>query len=254
MIPSRFQHWFSLEKFPQRILFSGASVFPFALEIAEQLQNVPLSRIQQGVHTDTLYFPDSGKSFKIDFSEMAKKDDQSEFENVRGLLRWCSQKPVEARYRVVLLENIERMSHDAPHAFLKLLEEPPEYVVFLFTTRNHHQLLDTILSRFTLIRVPSSFDSREVSSEVRAFLSLSLFGQFVFLDRLQKEAKQKGEKMNRDVYFQFLEDLLFLCRQEEKYFSFLDVLFETYQAIDQNVNPRLALERMILHLHSLSLL
>ncbi len=56
------------------------------------------------------------------------------------------------KIKVVLIENIERMSEDAPHAFLKTCEEPLEHRLIIATTANESQLLDTIISRALLIK------------------------------------------------------------------------------------------------------
>lgn len=56
-------------------------------------------------------------------------------------------KPNEGRKTVVILSNVEKMLPKVGNAFLKLLEEPPEDIVFLLTTDNRNALLSTILSR-----------------------------------------------------------------------------------------------------------
>lgn len=51
------------------------------------------------------------------------------------------------RYRCCIITSVERMHAEAANAFLKLLEEPPEGVVFLLTTQAQSSLLPTIVSR-----------------------------------------------------------------------------------------------------------
>ena len=74
-------------------------------------------------------------------------------------------------HRIIILENLERASHQAPQALLKLIEEPPPHSIFIFTTKNHHQLLDTILSRMTVIRIPHEKQDFEISDEIQNFLA-----------------------------------------------------------------------------------
>lgn len=61
-------------------------------------------------------------------------------------------------YKVVLLENIERMTNAAANAFLKTFEEPLPNRLIIATTSNRDALLDTIVSRAFLIpfHIPSS--------------------------------------------------------------------------------------------------
>lgn len=56
-------------------------------------------------------------------------------------------KPNEGRKTVIIMTNIETMRKEAANAFLKLLEEPSEELVFLLTTHSTEALLPTIISR-----------------------------------------------------------------------------------------------------------
>ncbi len=239
--------WITNEAFPQRVLLSGGpDAIEIALQTASQLQGVSREKIEKGIHLDTLVFRDKGSSFKIDWSDAAKKDDQGEYENVRGMIRWAHQKPSEGRYRIIVLENFERISRDAPHALLKLIEEPPLKALFLFTTKNHHQVLDTIISRMTVVRLPRESADFEISQEIQSFFdSKNLITKFQTIDALDKESKDnKNKKIDRTVFLKFLENCILHARFFDQYRKFLPILFETYQAISQNQNTRFTLERL----------
>ena len=62
-------------------------------------------------------------------------------------------KPNEGRKSVVILTNIETMRKEAANAFLKLLEEPSEDLIFLLTTNSTDLLLPTIISRCQHIKL-----------------------------------------------------------------------------------------------------
>ena len=64
-------------------------------------------------------------------------------------------KPNEGRKTVVIITNIETMRKEAANAFLKLLEEPAEDLVFLLTTNSTEALLPTIISRCQHIQLSS---------------------------------------------------------------------------------------------------
>lgn len=55
------------------------------------------------------------------------------------------------RFRVCIIRGIERMQDAAANAFLKILEEPPEGLVFILTTQSKESLLPTIISRTRLM-------------------------------------------------------------------------------------------------------
>lgn len=77
-------------------------------------------------------------------------------------------KPNEGRKTVVVITEIETMRKETANAFLKLLEEPSENVVFLLTASKTDQLLPTIISRCQQIRMlPLSYD--EVAQGLRTY-------------------------------------------------------------------------------------
>jgi DNA polymerase III subunit delta' len=68
-------------------------------------------------------------------------------EQVREMQRTLSLRPVEGRYRVVILRRFDEASPQAMDALLKTLEEPPSYVLLLLTATTGDSLLPTIRSR-----------------------------------------------------------------------------------------------------------
>ncbi len=69
----------------------------------------------------------------------------------REISKWLQQSP-NGNLKVVLLENIERMTNSAANAFLKTCEEPLEKRVIIATTSNISRVLDTIVSRAVLLK------------------------------------------------------------------------------------------------------
>ncbi|MBU1123051.1 hypothetical protein KJ652_00495 [Patescibacteria group bacterium] len=55
-------------------------------------------------------------------------------------------------HRCCVIRSMERMQDAAANAFLKILEEPPEGVVFIITTQTHSMLLPTVISRMRTIQ------------------------------------------------------------------------------------------------------
>ena len=66
---------------------------------------------------------------------------------IRQIVSDTAKKPFESGYKVIIIENAEKMTHDAQDAFLKTLEEPPANTVFLLLADNQNLLLPTIVSR-----------------------------------------------------------------------------------------------------------
>lgn len=82
----------------------------------------------------------------INLTEMNAAD-QGRVEDIRDLERIISTPPVTGKYRVYIMDETQRMQGFALNAFLKTLEEPPAYVVFILATTERKNLPQTILSR-----------------------------------------------------------------------------------------------------------
>lgn len=68
-------------------------------------------------------------------------------DDIRGLVHQVQVPPTEGRYRVFIIDEVHMLSPAAFNAFLKTLEEPPGYVVFILATTEKQKIIPTILSR-----------------------------------------------------------------------------------------------------------
>ena len=68
-------------------------------------------------------------------------------DDMRELIENVQQKPTGGRYRVFIIDEVHMLSTAAFNAFLKTLEEPPSYVIFILATTEKHKIIPTILSR-----------------------------------------------------------------------------------------------------------
>lgn len=77
--------------------------------------------------------------------------------DIRELIEGVRYKPVSARYKIYILDEVHMLSNSAFNALLKTLEEPPEHVKFIFATTEIRKVPVTVLSRcqrFDLRRIP----------------------------------------------------------------------------------------------------
>jgi DNA polymerase-3 subunit delta' len=85
--------------------------------------------------------------------KIGARDGDAEEHSARGMVRDLSMRPYVARWRVAVLGDVDFSgTQDAANALLKLLEEPPQGVLFLLTTDAPRGLLPTIRSR--MIEIP----------------------------------------------------------------------------------------------------
>lgn len=68
-------------------------------------------------------------------------------EDIRALIEQTRIPPQVGKYKVFIIDEVHMLSQSAFNAFLKTLEEPPHYVIFILATTEKHKLLPTILSR-----------------------------------------------------------------------------------------------------------
>ena len=68
-------------------------------------------------------------------------------EEIRSLREAVKFVPVKSKYKVIIVDEVHMLTEQAFNALLKTLEEPPEYVIFIFATTDQHKIPVTILSR-----------------------------------------------------------------------------------------------------------
>ena len=68
-------------------------------------------------------------------------------DHIRALVEQVRFQPQQGRYKVFIIDEVHMLSVQAFNAFLKTLEEPPPYAVFILATTEKHKIIPTILSR-----------------------------------------------------------------------------------------------------------
>ena len=68
-------------------------------------------------------------------------------EDIKDLIDKVRIPPQVGKYSVYIIDEVHMLSQQAFNAFLKTLEEPPEYAIFILATTEKHKILPTILSR-----------------------------------------------------------------------------------------------------------
>ena len=68
-------------------------------------------------------------------------------EHIRSLIEQVRFQPQQGKYKVFIIDEVHMLSQQAFNAFLKTLEEPPPYAIFILATTEKHKIIPTILSR-----------------------------------------------------------------------------------------------------------
>ncbi len=105
--------------------------------------------------------------FSPDVIFVRKDSDKKEFtvNLIREIKDSIFIAPNELEKRVYIIEDAETMNQNAQNAFLKILEEPPHYVVFLLLCSNTENLLETVKSR-----APILYTEHIPTDEIKAYL------------------------------------------------------------------------------------
>lgn len=97
----------------------------------------------------------NGASFSIHELDAASNNS---VDDIRNLIDQVRIPPQTGKYKIYIIDEVHMLSQAAFNAFLKTLEEPPSYAIFILATTEKHKILPTILSRcqifdFNRIRV-----------------------------------------------------------------------------------------------------
>jgi len=91
--------------------------------------------------------------FELDAASNNSVDD------IRALTEQVRYAPQIGKYKVYIIDEVHMLSSGAFNAFLKTLEEPPSYAIFILATTEKHKILPTILSRCQI------FDFKRIQTE-----------------------------------------------------------------------------------------
>ncbi|QJD95205.1 DNA polymerase III subunit gamma/tau [Mucilaginibacter robiniae] len=86
----------------------------------------------------------NGNSFNVHELDAASNNS---VDDIRSLIDQVRIPPQAGRYKVYIIDEVHMLSQAAFNAFLKTLEEPPHYTIFILATTEKHKILPTILSR-----------------------------------------------------------------------------------------------------------
>ena len=89
-----------------------------------------------------------------DFLEVENNQGYISVRDAASLLRKLSFKAYEGEYKIAIIWMAEKMRSDTANKLLKLLEEPPEKTLFILIVEDQEELLATIRSRTSLVKVP----------------------------------------------------------------------------------------------------
>jgi DNA polymerase III subunit gamma/tau len=155
-------------------------------------------------------------------------------DDIRTLVEQVRFAPQAGRYKVYIIDEVHMLSSSAFNAFLKTLEEPPPYAIFILATTEKHKILPTILSRcqiFDFKRITANdtvehlqeiADKENIKTETAALQviaqksegcmrdALSILDKIVSFTNSEVTYKNTLEHLNildADYYFRLMDNL-----------------------------------------------
>ena len=155
-------------------------------------------------------------------------------DNIRDLVDQVRFVPQSGKYKVYVIDEVHMLSSSAFNAFLKTLEEPPSYAIFILATTEKHKILPTILSRcqiFDFKRITTNdtvdhlqeiCDKEDIKAEKAALQIISQKSEGCMRDALSILDKIVSFTNGELNYTNTLEHLNIL--DAEVYFKLLDCM------------------------------
>ena len=174
---------------------------------------------------------DNGTSLNIHELDAASNNS---VDDIRSLVEQVRFAPQAGKYKVYIVDEVHMLSASAFNAFLKTLEEPPPYAIFILATTEKHKILPTILSRcqifdFKRITINDTIEhlqeicgKENITAEKAALHVIAQKSEGCMRDALSildKIVSFTGGKLN---YSNTLEHLNIL--DEDYYFKMLDYM------------------------------
>lgn len=156
-------------------------------------------------------------------------------DDIRSLVEQVRFAPQAGKYKVYIIDEVHMLTSSAFNAFLKTLEEPPAYAIFILATTEKHKILPTILSRCqifdfkrittndTVIHLQEICNKEEISAEKPALQviaqksegclrdALSILDKIVSFSNGELSYQNTLEHLNildADYYFQLIHHML----------------------------------------------
>ncbi|MEO1434964.1 MAG: DNA polymerase III subunit gamma/tau, partial [Bacteroidota bacterium] len=191
-------------------------------------------------------------------------------EHIRSLVEQVRFQPQQGKFKIYIIDEVHMLSQSAFNAFLKTLEEPPPYAIFILATTEKHKIIPTILSRcqifdFRRIQVGDIVQHLETICEQEGITAetdalhimaqkadgalrdaLSIFDRIVSYSDKSISYQDVVENLNildYDYYFKIIDALL----QED----LADVLMQFNSILSKGFEPEIFVNGLSAHLRNL---
>lgn len=140
---------------------------------------------------------------KYDLLKIKPENGLIKINEIRAIKEFLIYKPNYSDYKIVYIENIDKMKTETANSMLKLLEEPPAYSIIITTTNLYYNLLPTIKSRLTSIKISLSKEKMKIIRN-KYIEDISKINFFMYFDY---DILYFIEKSNNETVFDIINNI-----------------------------------------------
>ena len=195
--------------FSQNYIVEGSETFldkvskELILKVLNPEDDFKISReIEERTHPDLMIVESERNNIPID--------------SIREMIKYVQKRPLESKYKLVIIKGGQFLRAESSNALLKTLEESFDYVIICILVDSRYKLLSTIRSRCIFVSEVNSSENFDYSDYGRLLeiLSLALEGDFLAIYNLKNKEYLMGLKEDRNfvplLYNFFKEFYIFL--------------------------------------------
>lgn len=186
---------------------------------------------------------------------------------IRSIFQFIRMRPVENRFRFVIIQHCDTLTTEAQNALLKTLEEPNPSIVVILLAQTTDTLLQTVLSRVQTIRltllehINETLDPQEIENLINTLQEIVLFGNIPAIFRFSQSITKNNKDRSITIhYLEFFYRLLNSRVTQSTNKTFLKELpdhmlirmmngiTKTIAQVKQNASLQLAVEAMLINI------
>jgi DNA polymerase III delta' subunit len=201
-------------------------------------------KVDKGDHPDLFLVEPDGASLKID--------------QFRELKNRINKAPLESSLKVVILDQVQKLTVQAANSILKLLEEPPKDTLFILIATNLFSVLPTIRSRVRPVYFMENGgvsdllkDNQELSEAYQVLQALNQKNKPTYAEICALSEKLAGTEMDAARFIQAIRLHIFQEMKSTETWDDvdkIDLLGVLLRDMDRHVNKTLVFEKMIMEL------
>ena len=217
----------------------------------------------------------------MDFKIISPIDDSIKINQIREIISKIHEKPILSDKKIYIINDADKMTVQAQNCLLKILEEPPLYVMIILVVSNEQLILNTIKSRCVKIRFENINDNELIDyfknngypiNENMIKMYNGSIGKAQILHKNSEKFMKIAEVFNKDSKIDFLKtskeiyeekedvksfleymNILFFdkCNSDIRYTKCIDKVNDILEKLKYNTNVEMAIDELLLEIWDL---